>query len=68
MNDNKQAPWNNNIRWVCENHPTKDAEHIIFNRKRLRFEECGGAGMPEPTEENYRKGYISRGLTLDKST
>ena len=42
----KIAPWNDpNLRWVCENHPTKDHEH-----KRFFFFECGGAGMPEPHE------------------
>lgn len=39
------APWNNpEVRWVCEEHPTKDQSH------RLWFgfgKECGGAGMPE---------------------
>lgn len=42
---NKISPWNDpTIRWVCEEHPTKDFEH------RLLFgfgPECGGAGMPE---------------------
>ena len=50
----KLAPWNDpNVRWVCENHPTKDFEHKLWF-----FWECGGAGMPEPTEENIRKGYV----------
>jgi hypothetical protein len=60
---NMTAPWNDpEVRWVCESHPTKDAEHIVFNWWRLRFEECGGPGMPEDTEENRRKGYISSPL------
>lgn len=56
----KKAPWNDpEVRWVCENHPTKDQEHIVFNWKKLRFERCGGAGMPEPTKENEEKGYLN---------
>ncbi len=56
------APWNDpNVRWVCEEHPTEDQGHLIpvfplslwFGKK-----ECGGAGMPEPTEENRLKGYL----------
>ncbi len=45
----KTAPWNIiDLRWVCENHPTKDQSH------RLLFgfgPECGGAGMPDPKSE-----------------
>ena len=53
------APWNDpKVRWVCENHPIKDCEHKIFNWRKLKFEECGGAGMPEITEENIKKEYI----------
>ncbi len=56
----KLGPWNDSsVRWVCENHPTKEQSHTIFNWSKLRFEECGGAGMPEETEENIRKGYVS---------
>lgn len=52
----KIAPWNDpDVRWVCEDHPTKDQEHRLFPFFWLR---CGGAGMPEPTEENIKKGYI----------
>lgn len=45
------TPWNDpNVKWVCENHPDKEWEI-----------ECDcGAGMPEPTPENYQKGYISK--------
>ena len=48
------APWNDpDVRWVCEDHPTEEQGHRIgwwiFSK------ECGGAGMPEPTEENRRK-------------
>ena len=44
------APWNDlSVKWVCENHPEKEWEV-----------ECScGAGMPEPTPENYQKGYVS---------
>jgi hypothetical protein len=57
--DLKLGPWNDpNVRWVCESHPAKDAEHGVWSWRRLRFVECGGAGMPEPTDENRRKGYI----------
>lgn len=52
----KLGPWHNSsVRWVCEEHPAKDHEH------RLWFgfgPECGGAGEPEHTEENIRKGYV----------
>ena len=53
-----RAPWNDpKVRWVCEQHPTKDFEHKIgFFFKR----ECAGPGMPELTEENKRKGYLAR--------
>lgn len=52
------APWNDpSVRWVCENHPDKDFEHKI--RHLLFFKrECGGAGMPEITEVNIKKGYV----------
>ena len=51
----KIAPWNDsNVRWVCENHLTKDQGHKVGFLRR----ECGGAGMPEPTEENRSKGYL----------
>lgn len=42
----KLGPWNDpNLRWVCEDHPTKDQEHRLF----FGFgRECGGAGMPDP--------------------
>lgn len=45
------APWNDpTVKWVCENHPDKEFEV-----------ECScGAGMPEPTPENYQKGYITK--------
>ena len=54
----KIAPWNDpEVRWVCENHPNEEQSHLIgiwpFRR------ECGGAGMPERTEENRAKGYIT---------
>ncbi len=53
---NKIAPWNDpSVRWVCEEHPTKEQEHRLFP---FFWRRCGGAGMPEPTEENRRKGYI----------
>lgn len=63
-NTGQIAPWNDpTVRWVCEEHPTEDHEHIIsepfmgiFTLRRR----CGGAGMPEPTEENFRKGYITK--------
>ena len=59
----KLGPWNDSsVRWVCEDHPTEDQSHLvgwIFKR------ECGGAGMPEPTEENIRKGYINPPLELN---
>lgn len=56
----KLAPWNDKeLRWVCEDHPTKDFEHKIFNWKKFRFEYCGGAGMPEDTPENRAKGYFT---------
>ncbi len=49
--ENALAPWNDaSVRWVCEEHPTKDAEHTVFNWRKFRFEECGGAGMPEGVE------------------
>lgn len=55
----KLGPWNDSsVRWVCEEHPEYEQSHIVFNWRRLRFEECGGAGMPEDTEENRKKGYI----------
>ena len=43
-------------KWVCEDHPTKEQEHRLFP---FFWKRCGGAGMPEPTEENRRKGYCS---------
>jgi hypothetical protein len=53
-----QAPWNDSkVRWVCEDHPTKDQEHRLFP---FFWKRCGGAGMPEPIEENINKGYISK--------
>lgn len=50
LNKLKIAPWNDpSVKWVCENHPEKEWEV-----------ECScGAGMPEPTPENYQKGYVS---------
>lgn len=52
----KKAPWNDKeLKWVCENHPTKEQEHRLFPFFWLR---CGGAGMPEDTLENRAKGYI----------
>lgn len=52
--ENKLAPWNDpTVKWVCENHPTKEQSHRIW-----LFFRCGGAGMPESTEENIKKGYI----------
>lgn len=53
--ENKIAPWNDSeVRWVCENHPGEDQGHTVW-----LFWECGGAGMPEVTQENIDKGYIS---------
>ncbi len=50
----KQAPWNDKeVRWVCEDHPTKDFEH-----RRWFLLRCGGAGMVELTQKNIDKGYI----------
>jgi len=49
--EKKVAPWNDvNLKWVCEEHPTKEQEHRLSFWKR-----CGGAGMPEPHEA---KGHI----------
>ncbi len=49
----KVAPWNDpNMRWVCEDHPTKDQSHRLFFGLGP---ECGGAGMPEPHEN---RGHI----------
>lgn len=40
------APWNDpSIRWVCEDHPTKEQGHRVW-----LFWECGGAGMPDPQQ------------------
>ena len=52
----KLGPWNDSsVRWVCEEHPTKDQGHHLW----FGFgKECGGAGMPELTQENLDKGYI----------
>ncbi len=56
----KIAPWNDkSVRWVCEEHPSKDQSHTIFIWWKFKFEECGGAGMPEDTKENREKGYIT---------
>ncbi len=55
------APWNDpEVRWVCEDHPTEDQSHLITPHSYLPWVkvECGGAGMPEPTEENRKKGYL----------
>lgn len=43
------APWNDKtLRWVCEEHPTKEQGHRVWF-----FWECGGAGMPDPiTHDN----------------
>lgn len=55
----KLAPWNDpKVKWVCEAHPDKEFEHIIWNWRRFRFIECPGPGMVEDTEENRRKGYF----------
>ena len=54
--EKKIAPWNDpDIRWVCEDHPTKEMEHRTFF-----LSACGGAGMPELTYENYKKGYLEK--------
>ena len=38
------APWNDpTIRWVCEQHPTKDFGHKVG----LFRKECAGPWMPE---------------------
>lgn len=55
---NRIAPWNDpQVKWVCEDHPTEEQGHKVgwwvFKK------ECGGAGMPEPTEENKIKGYLN---------
>lgn len=52
----KKAPWNDEeVRWVCEEHPTKEQSHRLFP---WFWKRCGGAGMVEPTEENKKKGYL----------
>lgn len=47
-----EAPWNNpNVKWVCEDPPTKEQGHRLwfgFGR------ECGGVGM---MDEKSRKLY-----------
>ena len=59
MKEEKTAPWNDpEVRWVCEDHPTEDQGHKFYPFGKLLQKECGGAGMPEPTEENREKGYI----------
>jgi hypothetical protein len=38
------APWNDrNVRWACEEHPSKDMEHRLFP---CFWRRCDGAGMP----------------------
>jgi hypothetical protein len=57
------APWNNpNMRWVCEDHPTKEQSHlrIIWDGYWFKLVECGGAGMPDP------KLYDHLGQPIDK--
>lgn len=55
----KIAPWNDpEVRWVCEEHPTKDQEHRIW-----LFWRCGGAGMVEITQANIDKGYVEKPLS-----
>jgi len=52
----KLGPWNDSsVIWVCEEHPTKEQSHKVGILRR----ECGGAGMPEITQENRDKGYIN---------
>lgn len=54
----KKSPWNDKeVRWVCEQHPHKDFEHKIGWWPFRRW--CAGPGMPEDTQENRDKGYIS---------
>jgi len=64
MKEKETAPWNDpNVRWVCEDHPEYEqghrlVTHLYFGKFGF-IKECGGAGMPEPTEENREKGYIT---------
>ncbi len=54
----KVAPWNDpEVRWVCEDHTTKEQGHLIlvWDGSWFSLKECGGAGMPEPTEENKKR-------------
>jgi len=47
INPFRVPPWSDpSIRWVCEEHPTKEQSHRrFFGLGR----ECGGAGMPDPS-------------------
>ena len=55
--ERKVAPWNDpNVRWVCEDHPAEEQSHRLF----FGFgRECGGAGMPEPCENEGHQCSIS---------
>ena len=65
---NRVAPWNDeNLKWVCEDHPTKEQEHKVWF-----FWRCGGAGMPEPhTAKGHKctpgcESYQSNSLPYDE--
>lgn len=59
--EEKLAPWNDpSIRWVCEDHPTEDQSHLIDGK------ECGGAGMPAPTVEEWEEAQPTEPLTISE--